>query len=218
MYDKMFQFAKDYLVNDEAETIKVGKFPFRKRSEHIKRVFMWAQRIADGEAYINKEAVLVAAIFHDIGYAISLDGSKHAEESAIICEKYLKENGYDTEFTSLVSYLVRSHSNKELMTVSDTPLELILLMEADLLDETGALSVVWDCMMEGSEQIQTFDKTYNHIMNYSYKSLNINPMVTAKSKAFWENKQNLMKEFIDQLSFDLGICEGMKMISKGGLI
>ena len=65
--------------------------------------------------------------------------------------------------------------------------------------------------MEGSEQIQTFEKTYNHIMNYSYKSLNVNPMVTAKSKAFWENKQNLMKEFIDQLSFDLGICEDMKI-------
>lgn len=207
MYDKMFKFVKDYLENNEAETTKIGKFPFRKRSEHIRRVFMWAQRIVDGEAYINKEAVLVAAIFHDIGYAISLDNSKHADDSAILCEKYLKESGYDSEFISLVAYLVRSHSNKELMTVSDTPLELILLMEADLLDETGALSVVWDCMMEGSEQIQTFDKTYNHIMNYSYKSLNVNPMVTAKSKAFWESKQNLMKEFIDQLSFDLGVSQ-----------
>ena len=207
MYDKMFEFVKNYLENKEAETIKIGKFPFRKRSEHIRRVFMWAQRIVDGEAYINKEAVLVAAIFHDIGYAISLDKSKHAEDSATLCEMYLKENEYDIEFINLVTYLVRSHSNKELMTVSDTPLELILLMEADLLDETGALSVVWDCMMEGSEQIQSFDKAYNHIMNYSYKSLNVNPMVTAKSKAFWENKQNLMKEFVNQLSFDLGICE-----------
>jgi uncharacterized protein len=213
MYDKMFKFVKDYLENNEAETIKIGKFPFRKRSEHIRRVFMWAKRIADGEDYVNKEAVLVAAIFHDIGYALSLDKSKHAEDSAILCEKYLKENGYDTEFISLVTYLVRNHSNKELMTVSDTPLELILLMEADLLDETGALSVVWDCMMEGSEQIQTFEKAYNQIMNYSNKSLKANPMVTAKSKAFWENKQNLMKAFIDQLSFDLGICEDMKITS-----
>jgi uncharacterized protein len=105
MYDKIFQFVKNYLENDEAETIRIGIFPFRKRSEHIRRVYMWAQRIADGEAYINKEAVLVAAIFHDIGYAIYLDGSKHAEDSAILCEKYLKENGYDTEFIRLVAYL-----------------------------------------------------------------------------------------------------------------
>jgi uncharacterized protein len=76
-------------------------------------------------------------------------------------------------------------------------------MEADLLDETGALSIVWDCMMEGEAQIQTFEKTYNHIMNYSYKSLKENPMVTDKAKQYWESKQNLVKEFIEQLAFDL---------------
>ena len=37
---------------------------------------MWAQRIVDGEAGINRDAVLVAAIFYDIGYDISLDGKR----------------------------------------------------------------------------------------------------------------------------------------------
>lgn len=32
-------------------------------------------------------------------------------------------------------------------------------MEADLLDETGALSIVWDCMIERSKEKQTFEKT-----------------------------------------------------------
>jgi len=205
MYAKMFQFVKNYLENNDGETIKIGYFPFRKRSEHISRVFMWSERLLDGEPYINKKAVLVSAIFHDIGYALSLDNLKHAENSAVICKKYLIENGYDIEFINFVVYLVKNHSNKELMTVNDTPLELILLMEADLLDETGALSVVWDCMMEGSQQIQTFEKTYNHILNYSYKSLKVNPMITSKAKAFWESKQNLIQEFIKQLSFDLEI-------------
>lgn len=140
-----------------------------------------------------------------MGYTLSLDNSKHVENSAVLCEKYLTENGYDSEFINLVVYLVKNHTNKELMTVRDTPLELVVLMEADLLDETGALSIVWDCMMEGSQQMQTFEKTYNHILNYSNKSLNVNPMITAKAKAFWESKQNLMQEFIKQLSFDLGI-------------
>lgn len=209
MYDEMFQFVKDYLKNNDDEASKIGYFPFRKRSEHIMRVFMWAERLVKSESYINKEAVLVAAIFHDIGYALSLDNSSHAENSAILCEKYLKEKRYDAEFINFVTYLVRNHSNKELMTVRDTPLELILLLEADLLDETGALSIVWDCMMEGSQQIQTYDKAYNHILSYSYKSLNVNPMVTDKAKTFWEDKQNLMKEFIEQLSFDLGIEDAL---------
>lgn len=205
MYEKMFQFVECYLENNDGEKGNNYKFPFRKRSEHIKRVFMWAERLIDGETNINKEAVLVSAIFHDIGYALSSDNSKHAENSAFLCEKYLKESEYDTEFIRFVTYLVRNHSNKELMTISDTPLELILLMEADLLDETGALSIVWDCMMEGSQVLQTFNKTYEHILNYSYKSINTNPMVTAKAKEFWQNKQRLMKEFIEQLSYDLGL-------------
>lgn len=205
MYDKMLQFAKDILEKNDGEATKIGFFPFRKRSEHIRRVFMWAERLVDGEPNINKKAVLVSAIFHDIGYALSLDNSNHAENSAILCRKYLQENKYGSEFINFVSYLVRNHSRKEMMAVRGTPLELILLMEADLLDETGALSIVWDCMSEGSQQIQSFSKTYDHILNYSCKSLSENPMVTAKAKNYWLEKQKVAKEFITQLSFDLGI-------------
>lgn len=90
------------------------------------------------------------------------------------------------------------------MIAEGTPLELIILMEADLLDETGPLSIVWDCMMEGAQEIQSFKKTYDHIINYSYKILNKNLMVTAKGKEYWESKQKLVHEFVMQLSYDLG--------------
>lgn len=205
IYDEMFQYVKQYLENSGRDVVNAGYIPFRKRSEHIKRVLMWVQRLIREESYINKEAVLVAAIFHDIGYCLSLDNSTHAQNSAVLCEKYLKENGYKPDFINFVTYLVENHSNKELMKISDTPLELIILMEADLLDETGALSVVWDCMMEGSQDVQSFEKTYKHILKYSYKTLSVNPMITPKAKEFWKNKQDLMQEFIRQLSFDLNI-------------
>lgn len=205
MYDKMFQFVNKHLENNDCEASKIGLFRFRKRSEHIKRVFMWAKRLIDSEFCVNKEAVLVSAIFHDIGYALSEDKTKHAENSAILCEKYLSDNGFDAEFIDFVVYLVKNHSNKELMTSKDTPLELILLMEADLLDETGALSIVWDCMMEGAQEIQTYEKAYDHILNYTYKAMTKNPMITPKAKEFWESKRKLVEEFVNQLSNDLGL-------------
>jgi uncharacterized protein len=205
MYAKMLEYVKEALINSGGEFVNFKSVPFRKRSEHIKRVFIWAERIMDGMENINKEALLTAAAFHDAGYNPLLGRSDHAETSAVICEKYLKDNGYDAKLTDFVVYLVRNHSRKELMTSSDTPLELILLMEADLLDETGALSIVWDCMAEGAEEVQSFEKTYEHIMKFSYDSLKENPMITEKAKVFWEEKQNLMKEFTRQLSFDLGI-------------
>jgi uncharacterized protein len=205
LYDKMFQFVNEHLKNSDVEASKIGCFPFRKRSEHIKRVFSWAKRLMDGECDVNKEAVLVSAIFHDAGYSVSANNTNHAENSAVLCEKYLKDNGFDTEFINIVIFLVKNHSNKKLMTNKGTPLELVLLMEADLLDETGALSIVWDCMKQGNQEIQSFEKTYEHILNYSYKILFENPMVTAKGREIWARKQKLVQEFVAQLSYDLDL-------------
>lgn len=199
---------KKYLENNNGEVCSAfGHFPFRKRSEHIKRVFMWAQRLMEDDNSIDREVVLMAALFHDIGYAKSdlPENISHAENSAYLCRRYLSENGYETSFIEFVTYLVNNHSSKELLYQKDTPIELITLIEADLLDETGALSIMWDCMMEGAQEIQTFEKTFNHILNYSYKSMNKNPMVTSRARQFWNDKQVLTKEFIKHLSFDIGI-------------
>lgn len=205
MYEEIFKFVKSYLEENGGEVSNLGYFPYRKRSEHIKRVFIWTKRLIEDMNNINKEVVLVSALFHDVGYGICEDESIHAEYSADICEKYLAEHGFNSEFIDQVAYLVRNHSKKELLNIKDTPIELIILMEADLLDETGALSIVWDCMMEGSQEKQTFEKTYEHIMNYTYKGINENLMVTRKAVEFWEKKQKLVKEFVKQLTYDLGI-------------
>ncbi len=206
MYKQMFRYVQDYLVAagcDEAS--KSSGYAFRKRSEHIRRVFLWAKRLTEGEEGINTAAILTAAIFHDIGYARLPEEMEHAQNSAVLCEKYLTENGYDRAFIDLVTYLVKNHSSKEMLKAADTQLELILLMEADLLDETGALSIVWDCMAEGTKEIQSFEKSYNHILSYSMKELSINPMITDKAKAFWDDKQRLAKTFVEQLRYDLGL-------------
>ena len=207
-YEQMFRYVKDYLVKtgcDEASG--TNAYHFRKRSEHIWRVFLWAKRLTDGENGIHTEAVLTAAIFHDIGYALLPEGMQHAENSAILCERYLAESSCDRAFTDLVTYLVKNHSRKNLMQAAGTPLELILLMEADLLDETGALSIVWDCMAEGAAETSSFEKAYRHILNYSCKGMSVNPMVTEKAKAFWEKKQRLVAMFVEHLSYDLGLMD-----------
>ncbi len=138
MYEEILKFVKDKLENIDDNPY----LPFRKRSEHIIRVFMWVQRLADGEPGINKEAVLISALFHDIGYALDSDNSVHAENSAILCEKYLLEKEYNIEFINFVKYLVRNHSDKKQMAVNGIPPELIILMEADLLDEGIYRSVI----------------------------------------------------------------------------
>lgn len=210
MYQNMYEDVKRLLADNDGIATKIYHFPFRKRSEHIWRVFQWAKRLVDESCFnvsIDKESLLVAALFHDVGYALSLEGSQHADNSAVIFNNYVSEKKLEMKNQNFISFLISNHSKKSLMNVTDTPLELIILMEADILDETGALSIVWDCMMEGGQTEQSFIKTYNHIKDYSYKTMENNPMKTNKAKEFWADKQYLMQEFIKHLAFDLAINE-----------
>ena len=209
-FDDMFVFVKQCLSENDGVATKIGYFPFRKRSEHIWRVFQWVKRLIDDDNFdvaIDRDSVLIAALFHDVGYTLSLVGAQHAENSAVVFNRYAIEKKFDKEKQAFISYLIQNHSQKSLFDVGGTPLELIILMEADLLDETGAMSIVWDCMAEGGQDEQSFAKTYNKINSFSHKTLNANPMKTAKAKEFWVKKQALLQEFLDHLAVDLAIKE-----------
>jgi uncharacterized protein len=146
-------------------------------------------------------------MLHDIGYVVQNKKAKHAVSSAKLCEKYLKDNDYDDCFIKKVTFLVENHSNKYLLNIQDTNIELILLIEADLLDETGAMSIVWDCMAEGMEQVQSFEKAFAHISDKSQYTLEVNPMLTNKAKEYWEEKRTLTNLFVQHLRADLGMLE-----------
>lgn len=205
-YEPIIQYISNYLNENETSSTKnVIHYRFRKRSDHIKRVFMWAKRLSSYQKNINVEALLVAALFHDVGYAATTSGADHAYHSQLICENYLSENNYPQEFSEFVCFLVKNHSRKELMKTKDIPLELLLLMEADLLDETGALSILWDAMAVGNETDQSFEKACQRIKNFTHQASMCNPMITKEAKQIWDKKRNLVNEYLSQLEYDLGI-------------
>ena len=206
-YIEMFNYVKNELSKNDSKSSKIAKYPFRLRSEHIWRVYNWAKRLMDGNEYksINVESVLLASIFHDVGYAISLNSEDHAINSEIVFRKYSKENNFSKEKENFIAYLIRNHSNKKLMKNSDTPIELLILFEADILDETGAMSILWDCMADGMKEDPSYNKTFEHINNNTMKILDDNPMNTKKGREYWERKQELVKIFMEELKFDLGI-------------
>ena len=206
-YFEIFNYVENELTQNDNRATKIEKFPFRKRSEHLWRVYNWAKRLMDVNEYknIDVESVLIASIFHDVGYAISLNSEDHAINSEIVFRKYSKKNNIPKDKEDFIAYLVKNHSNKELMKKNDTPIELIILFEADILDETGAMSILWDCMAEGIKEDQSYKKTFEHINNNTMKILNGNPMKTKKGREYWERKQGLVKNFVEELKFDLGI-------------
>jgi uncharacterized protein len=206
-YKDIFEYVKLVLSDEDNNATKTQKFPFRIRSEHIWRVFIWANRIIKNEKYknLNKDALLTAALFHDAGYAVSPHSANHAENSEKIFREYCIKNNTIRTDEDFIAYLIKNHSNKGLMGNKDTPIELTLLMEADIMDETGAMSIVWDCMAKGMENEQSYKRTYEHINKNTYKTIGTDPMKTVEAKKYWRNKQELIKKFIEQYKYDLGI-------------
>jgi len=207
MYKEIFDEVKNYLESHCGDDDDRG-FTFRKRSDHIWRVFVWAKRLSEDCAEnINKDALFIAALFHDVGRYISHDD--HPNQSALIFHDYAENKSYDKNQAEFIEYLIRNHANKEMLFSPDIPLELVFLLEADMLDETGALGIIWDAMMTGGRSAKNYMETYDLLLAHScdYDVLGVNPMRTAKAKIIWENKQKLIMEFLNQLKDDLGVDE-----------
>ncbi|MDE6013797.1 MAG: HD domain-containing protein, partial [Anaeroplasmataceae bacterium] len=145
---EMFDYVEHILIQNGGLKSKKKHLGFRNRLEHIKRVYGWAERILPGVENCNKDMVLTAAIFHDIGYT-NKDNDEHAALGAELFLEYAKKHDMDEYFSSCVADLIRAHSNKDLLKLADTPKELIVLIEADLMDEEGALGLVFDLLAEG---------------------------------------------------------------------
>lgn len=201
-YEDMFEFVKHKLIENKGIRSHKPQLYFRNRFEHIKRVYGWAKRIMEKVEGCNDKIVLTAAIFHDCGYT-NLSKKAHAILGANLFLDYAKEHNFDEEFTSTIYKMILNHSNKELIKEKDTPIEMIVLLEADLIDEEGALGIVFDLLAEGFKCPDSYDSVFNEIMMHSAHILNQNYMVTPVAKELWENKKTLIKKFIDDLKYDL---------------
>ena len=175
---------------------------FRSKWEHTLRVLKWCKVLAQDADCVDKEVLYTAAVFHDIGYSETPDKNLHAGRSADIFAKYARDQRMEPAFAEQVTYLIRMHSEKELLNVPDTMPELVLLMEADLLDEEGALRVIWYCATKAIQGADSYSDFYDFIQMGSHKRLD-NPMVTPLAKRVWDQKIKLVNDFSKELLFDI---------------
>lgn len=205
-YQKCLDYVKSKLESAKHIEINANKLKVNyRRFEHIRRVYGWVCRLINEEdvKVNNERALKIATIFHDVGYSIDSD-EHHALLSARITKGYLTNNNYDKEFMDEVNYLILNHSNKHLLYEKDTNIDLILLMEADLLDDTGALGIILDIMVEHAKNPNCdFKDCYKHIYDYSVRIMKDNPMVTKIASMYWEKKKNLVNDFVNHLKVDL---------------
>jgi uncharacterized protein len=80
-----------------------------------------------------------------------------------------------------------------------------MLMEADLMDDMGALGIVMDCMLtENWNKDAKFEDCLDHMTRYTLRQQEEgNPMVSPEAVAFWDEKTRLARGFVDALRRDV---------------
>jgi len=211
-YEELFAYVKTTLAAyDNHGGVSKNRIKY-SRFEHTERVYRWMMILA--EDFVDKidiEALKIATIFHDIGYSLNKeDMHSHAADGAVLCREYLESIGYPSEKAEFICDLIARHSDKEALHSENSPLELVLLMEADLFDDTGAHGIVMDAWIQATKEDVCFESILEHIKKFSWKQMQVNPMRTETARRIWEEKKELTNKFVESLTVDLyGKCDGL---------
>lgn len=178
------------------------RFPFRNRFSHTRRVYAWAMRINAVE-HGNEDVVALAAMLHDIG--TYREGERpHAHVGAEMAREFLVAQGAPRELTDRVCEVIYRHSDKQ----GDHPeftAEDKIMIDADLLDEVGALAVLWDAMATAMEPEPSYDRAYVRISHYSHRlEAHYHLTRTAEGRCLFAERLAFSRSFIDNCRYEMG--------------
>ena len=207
-YKEMAAYVKKLLDRPGSEGHPRKGFVAYSRYQHTMRVCRWAQRLY--EAYpqrdeVDLDALTIACIFHDIGYSEAW-GAAHCAAGARLAGEYLAQVGYDAERINFICSLIGRHSDKDMLPDGDIPHELVILMEADLLDDTGAMELVFDAWLDVAcdSEKPDFYTILRHMQDCSLRhSYHENRLRSPLGREMWEKKQLYTREFIAEYERDL---------------
>ncbi len=193
-YAKVIEFVREMT----ARSGRPDNYPFRSRYEHIMRVYRWAIKLQAKEGG-DLEIIALAALLHDVGW----DKERpHEEVSAEMAVEYLVEQGYDEAKIGRIGEIIIRHNDKD--TEEELSLECRIVMDADLLDEVGAMSVLWDCMATACEADPTYKKAYYRIKNfYQINQPKIRRCKTAAGRLEYTKRMKCIEDFLNQLEREL---------------
>ncbi len=193
-YSEVIDFVKEKL----ATTTRSDNYPFRNRFEHTMRVYRWAIRL-QAKLGGDLDVIVLAALLHDVGWE---DGRPHGEVSAEIAVEYLDSIGIDSETITKVGEIIMIHSDKD--TEKNLSLECRIVMDADLLDEVGAIGIMWDCMATAIQDEPNYKKAYYRIKEYYRQNKpKIKRCKTDAGRTEFSRRMQTIENYIYQLEREL---------------
>ena len=188
----------EYVKKMTADNGRPSNYPFRSRYEHTMRVYRWAIKL-QSKLGGDLDIIALAALLHDIGWD---DVRPHGEVGAELAVEYLDGLGVDPEIIRKVGEIIMIHADKD--TEADLSLECKIVMDADLLDEVGAIGVIWDAMATAIEDEASYKKAYYRIKNYyRINKPKIRRCKTDAARAEYTKRMQMIESFINQLEKEL---------------
>lgn len=188
----------EYVKKMTAENGRPSNYPFRSRYEHTMRVYRWAIKL-QAKLGGDIDIIALAALLHDVGW----DSERpHEEVGAELAVDFLDELGVEPEIIKRVGEIIMIHEDKD--TEAELSLECKIVMDADLLDEVGAVSVIWDAMATACEDEASYKKAYYRIKNYyRINKPKIRRCKTDAARAEYTKRMQLLDSYINQLEKEL---------------
>lgn len=188
----------EYVKQMTTENGRSSNYPFRSRYDHTMRVYRWAIKL-QSKLGGDLDIIALAALLHDIGWD---DVRPHGEVGAELAVEYLDSMGVDSEIITRVGEIIMIHDDKD--TEAELSLECKIVMDADLLDEVGAIGVLWDSMATAIEDEASYKKAYYRIKNYyRINRPKIRRCKTDAARAEYAKRMQMVENFIAQLEKEL---------------
>lgn len=214
--DNMLSFVREFIDSHDPIGTKLGRrFPFRRLYDHCYRCYRWAQRLNAIEGG-DPEVTQISALFHDVGKCVDDTLAGHAEAGARLCREYLDGIGFDTDKRDRIVRTVRLHVQHG--RGEESSLEAKIESDADLLDEVGAMTVLWDCMAAGAEAEQTYEIAYQRIRD-AHRKLKGRPgetFHTPSGRRFYQERCSFLGRIVRNLEFELGIEDAVTEDTRPG--
>ena len=198
----LIEQTREHLLRTlESGCEEMKKVPYRY--EHSLRVAAVGREIARAEGF-DEEAMVLACLLHDIGYArcrTREDYDHHGALSADMAREWLTENGYDQEKTETICYGIMAHTEyPEKLPRPCTPFEESV-GDADNIDRFDALRMAdtlayFDLMKKRPAEI--LELCCRQIGRYeSYQEMTLG---TRTAEALWRDRLDYQLEFYRRLT------------------
>ena len=194
--------------------------------QHVYRVLNNAIEIAKGEDHVNMEALMVAALLHDIGRADEKADPKadHAVTGGDRAYQVLIDAGYDHTFAEHVRQCIRTHRFRR----NDPPatIEAKILFDADKLDVCGAIGIARTLMYSGAHDRPIYttdpdgsirdgkdDAEDSFFREYRFKLEGMyDRFLTRRGAELAKARQRAAVDFYDALLAEVRTGEGTKAV------